>query len=49
MCFMLVAQQNLGIKLERVIVKRQKGRKDREIKEDLQVNEIQFYCFLDHL
>ena len=38
---MLVTQQNLGIKLERVIVKRQKGRKDREIKEDLQVNEIQ--------
>ena len=37
---MLVAQQTLGIKLQRVIVKRQKGRKDREIKEELQVNEI---------
>ena len=37
---MLVAQQNLGLKLQRVIVKRQKGRKDREMKEDLQVNEI---------
>ena len=49
MCFMLVTQQNLGIKLERVIVKRQKGRKDREIKDELQVNEIQCYCFLDHL
>ena len=46
---MLVTQQNLGIKLERVIVKRQKGRKDREIKDELQVNEIQCYCFLDHL
>ena len=46
---MLVSQQNLGIKLERVIVKRQKGRKDREIKDELQVNEIQCYCFLDHL
>ena len=46
---MLVTQQNLGIKLERVIVKRQKGRKDREIKDELQVNEIQSYCFLDHL
>ena len=37
---MLVAQQKLGIKLQRVVVKRQKGRKDREMKEDLQVNEI---------
>ena len=46
---MLVTQQNLGVKLERVIVKRQKGRKDREIKDELQVNEIQCYCFLDHL
>ena len=37
---MLVAQQNLGLKLQRVIVKRQKGRNDREMKEELQVNEI---------
>ena len=37
---MLVAQQNLGIKLQRVTVKRQKGRKDREMKDELQVNEI---------
>ena len=37
---MLVAQQNLGLKLQRVIVKRQNERKDREMKEELQVNEI---------
>ena len=37
---MLVAQQDLGIKLQRVVVKRQKGGKDREMKEELQVNEI---------